>query len=65
MWEQRGLGQCVVGRVRGNMFSDSDEDAVASIALALLLKRQCSTKPWMQDYLRHKDLREGHDDVIN
>ena len=65
MWEQRGLGQCVVGREWGGMFSDSDEDAVAGIALAVLLRRQRSSKPWMRDYLRHRDLREGHGDVFN
>ena len=43
--EQRGLGQCVVGREWGGMFSDSDEDAVAGIDLAVLLRRQRSTKP--------------------
>ena len=55
----------MVGRARGSLFSDSDEDAVAGIALAVLLRRQRSTKEWMRDYLRHRDLREGHDNGFN
>ena len=65
MWEQRGLDQCEIGRERVSMFSYSDEDAVAGIALAVLLRTQCSTKPWMRDYLRQRYLREGHGDVFN
>ena len=60
MWEQRGLDQCEFGRERVSTLSYSDEDAVTGIALAVVLRTQRSTKPWMRDYLRQRYLREGH-----